>query len=365
MRITAALPVVTVAGRALPETWAQALTEAYTDTTAGLPAEAYLQFRDPGHQMAQEVKVRIGTGVKVTVTTGEEHIPQVLFDGEVTALEATVGSLGTCTVVRAMDRAHRLMRGRQIASYTEQTLEAIANQAAQRAGLRVGTVDGSKRPLPYVGQPNLSDWELLQSLAVPRDLLVDVEGEVLHLRPLKSADGAPKPSVGCAGSPYVLESGANLLSLRARLASADQVREVTVRGWNPQAKHALKATEAVTISPRVQPGANSQSVVKAFGGTPVLHVTDRDPASDAETRETAKALAGRHAAALVDIEAEVTGNPRLSANTPIALAGVGPAFTGKYTLTACRHLFDAVNGYRTRIRVGPLPQPPVPPTPPP
>ncbi|MFE6692119.1 VgrG-related protein [Streptomyces sp. NPDC057743] len=357
--------MITVAGEELTEPWATDFVEGHIHTAAGLPAEAYLRFKDDKHRMPKAAGVVIGTPVTVSITAGEP-VPRKLFDGEVTALEATVDTLGICTVVKARDRAHRLQRGRQIASYTDQTLREIAAQAAQRAGLRLGTVEGSKWPLPYVAQPNLSDWELLQSLAVPRDLLVEVEGEVLHLRPFEKADGAPKPSEGSAGSPYVLQRGTNsLTSLTARLDSTDQVREVTVRGWNPQAKKALEATAAATTSPRVKPGTSNSSVVAAFRGTPVLPVlpvTDRDPVGDTETRETASALAGQKAATLAHIEAEGAGNPRLSANTPIALAGVGAALTGKYTLTACRHVFDSLKGYYTRIWVGPLPQSPVPPT---
>ncbi|WP_167490857.1 VgrG-related protein [Nocardia terpenica] len=357
---TACQPLIAFAGRTLPEQWAQTLLEAVTDSTAGLPSEATLRFRDPHHRLTQSLGVRIGSPVTMAATTNVDSGPVPLFDGEVTALETTVDTLGTCTVVRAMDRAHRLMRGRTITSYTDQTLPAIAGQAARRAGLRLGTVAGQHPPLPYLAQPNLSDWELLQSLTGPRDLLVCVDGETLHLRRINDAADAPQPEVGSAGSPYVLEHGANLLSLQARLTSAGQVSDVTVHGWNPLAKKALSATSQATSSPRIRSGARGSDVVSAFRATTGLHVTDRSPTTDADTRATAAAIAAECAATLADIDAVVSGNPHLRANTPIALAGVGAPFTGKYTLTSCRHIVDT-DGYRTHVRVGPLPRPPVPP----
>ncbi len=64
------------------------------------------------------------------------------------------------------------------------------------------------------------------------------------------------------------------------------------------------------------------------------------------------------------LDAEVAGTPQLRAGVPVALSGVGEPFAGQYTLTACRHTFDGEQGYRTRVRVGPLPPPMVPYAPP-
>ncbi|HYS38674.1 MAG TPA: VgrG-related protein, partial [Pseudonocardiaceae bacterium] len=52
-----------------------------------------------------------------------------------------------------------------------------------------------------------------------------------------------------------------------------------------------------------------------------------------------------------ELEAVVTGNPVLRAGMPVALGNVGPAFSGRYTATAVRHVLEPEAGYRTTVVV--------------
>ncbi|MGW7578587.1 VgrG-related protein [Streptomyces sp. NPDC054765] len=360
----AAEPVITF-GTALREIWTQHLAEVTVDTAIGEPARAVLRFRDPLHRLLADAKITVGGPVTVSVAATQHRTQVEVFDGEVTALETEVDSHGTFTTVRAMDRGHRLMRGRRVAAYVDTTVAEVAAKATARHGLKTGRIETERTRINHLAQPNLTDWELLNHLADQRGLRLSVEGSTLHMRRPAAAAGAPAPTTGADRSPFVLEYGVNLLSLRAAVSSVGQVTDVEVRGWDPAGKTAVSAKSSAGESERLSLGTTPGKLGKAFGGTaPGLLVSGRPYTAAPQVDAAARAVAAEAAAAMADLDAEIVGTPQLRAGVPVTLSGVGEPFSGKYTATACRHTFDGERGYRTHIRVGALP-PPVAPYPPP
>ncbi|MGW8954806.1 VgrG-related protein [Streptomyces sp. NPDC055709] len=362
-RVYAAEPLIDI-GSPVPGEWAERLAEAFVDTTAGLPAEAFLRFRDPGHRLLGSLKATIGTAVRVSVVTARDRTRTRIFAGEVIALSTESTTVeGTYTIVRAMDLGHRLLRGRHVTSYADTTVAGVVDKIARRAGMTCGPVQADSARIPHLAQPNLSDWEMLQHLAAERGLTVSVEDTKLCLRKPTAAQTAPSPRTGAAASPFVLQHGMNLISLRAGLSSTGQVAKVEVRGWDPVAKQPLAHHEPATSSDRLQVGTTPGSASKAFGSDSALLVTGRPYTTAHDVQNAARALAADTAAAFADVEAVVVGTPQLRAGAAVALAGVGAPFEGKYTVFSSRHVFDR-DGYRTRIRVTTLALAPVPPAPP-
>ncbi|MEU6709101.1 VgrG-related protein [Streptomyces wuyuanensis] len=362
-RFYTAKPLIDI-GSPIPEVWDERLAEAFVDTSAGLPAEAYLRFRDPEHRMLGSLKAQIGTAVRVSAVTARDRSRTRVFAGEVVALETESSAVeGTYTVVRAMDLGHRLLRGRHVTSYADTTVADVVSKIARRAGMTCGPIQADSARIPHLAQPNLSDWEMLQHLAAERGLIVSVEDTKLCLRKPAAAQTAPSPRTGAAASPFVLQHGVNLISLRAGLSSTGQVSKVEVRGWDPVAKQPLSHHEPATSSDRLQVGATPGSASKAFGSDSTLLVTGRPYTTAHDVQNAARALAADTAAAFADVEAVVVGAPQLRAGAAVALAGVGAPFEGKYTVFSSRHVFDR-DGYRTRIRVTTLAFAPVPPAPP-
>ncbi|MFV8131981.1 VgrG-related protein [Streptomyces syringium] len=363
-RLYAAEPVIAF-GSPLPELWAERLVEASVDTSVGLPARATLRFRDPEHRLLAAAGIAVGAPLTVAVAAARRRIRAGIFDGEVTALETEVDADGSFTTVRAMDRGHRLARGRRVAAYVDTTVAEVARQAASRHGLTTGRIDAERTRIPHVAQPNLTDWELLNHLADQRGLRLTVEGAALHMRRPAAADTAPAPGTGADRSPFVLEQGVNLLALRAAVSSEGQVAEVEVRGWDPDSKAALSAKAGAGDSERLRLGVTPGRLGKAFPGpAPELLVGGRAHTTAPQVDAAAHAVAAESAAAMATLAVEVAGAPELRAGVPVTLAGVGEPFTGKYTVTSCGHVFDGEQGYRSLVRVGPLP-PPVVPYPPP
>jgi phage protein D len=354
-RSVAADPIVAIPGP-LPAAWQQQLTSCVVDENVGLPDAATLVFRDPNHELLSATGVSIGSELTVSVMTTGSTSQKEIFAGEVTALELDSDGTGSFTVVRAMSKAHRLMRGRKVVAFRNMSAAAIVRKVAAGAGLRPGRIKAKPITYKQLSQANVSDWEFLQNLAQEHGAAVRVDGKGrLNFTELTPASGAPSPSTPATRSPFVLEYGRNLMALRAALTAADQVDTVEVRGWDVNTRKPLVAEESPTTSDVVRPGLTPSKATKKFGKKSRLLVTDVPYGTQAEAKETARSLAASMRAGFGEIEAVAEGNPELRAGVPIALGNVGADFSGKYTATAVHHVLEPGQGYRTTVLVSASP----------
>ncbi|MBQ6640707.1 MAG: VgrG-related protein [Saccharopolyspora sp.] len=356
-RSIAAYPIIR-AGAKLPEKWQDNLVSCVVDENVGLPDEALVTFRDPDHELLTDnPKLAIGEQLAVSVTATNESGEQKLFTGEITSLELDHDGTGTFTIVRAMSKAHRLMRGRKVQAFQNMAVEQIVRKVVTGAGLRAGRVKTPKRvTYQQLSQANVSDWEFLQQLAQEHGATVQVdENGKLDFLPLDPASGAPAPRTRASASPFVLEYGDNLKALRAVLTSTDQVNSVQVRGWDVQTKTAVVANRPVTSSSTTKPGMTATEATKKFGKGRKLVVTDTPYSTRAEAQAAAGALADSVSAGLGELEAVVNGNTELRAGTPVTLGNAGEKFSGRYTATAVHHVLEPGTGYRTTVLVSTSP----------
>ena len=162
---TSARFLVELDGTSLPDDIASLLTSAYVDSSLRLPDSFMLRFRDPNRIVVEKSKVKIGTKVKITVSSTETQTPEKLISAEVTSLEAEIGSPGSFTIIRGYDPAHRLFRGRHTKSYTQATASDAVCQVAQRVKLPTGQIDSSKTVFDHLGQFGQTYWEFLDGIA--------------------------------------------------------------------------------------------------------------------------------------------------------------------------------------------------------
>jgi phage protein D len=350
-RSFAADPIISAPG-ALKAPWPLQLVSCVVDENVGLPDAATLTFRDPNHEMLADTGITIGTPLRISVATVADQAQELLFSGEVTALELDSDGTGSFTVVRALSLAHRLFRGRKVVAFKNMSASDIVHEVAEGAGLATGTIETASITYPQLTQANVSDWEFLQSIAREHGttLRVDRTGQVQLERP-KPAASAPAPSTSANSNPLVLEYGRNMMALRAVLTSSDQVDTVEVRGWDMRTKTALVASEPAVTSTTVVPGMP----LRPSGSNTRLIVTDTPYSTQAEAILAASSLAAAVSAGVGEIEAVAEGNPRLRAGVPVALGNAGSAFSGRYTATAAHHVLEPGSGYRTTVLVSTSP----------
>jgi phage protein D len=341
--------IVAINGQPLPADIAVLLVHGVVDDSRVLPDLFELRFRDSGNAVLDKAGITIGKPVTLSVASNESSSPVPLLAAEVTALEKEFDGTGTFTVVRGLDKSHRLTRGRRVASYVNMTVSDVVRKVAQRAGLAVGKIDPTTTQYKQISQGNLTDWAFLTKLATDAGAGIAIVNGKLEFRTPKSADSAPATTTSAADDAMVLELGRNVLRMRAVVTSAEQVPSVQVRGWDPTAKRAVSGTApAKTVSAEI--GVKPTELAAKFSAPPLV-ATDSPYTVQSEVNDAAKALAEQVAGGFAELEVVMRGNPNVRAGTAVTLAGAGAPFEGKYTVTASRHVFDPETGYTTRVMV--------------
>lgn len=336
----------------LPPVWGQQLVRCVVEDGTNRPAAATLAFRDQDHELLTKADITIGTALRISLKSVADGSLVPLFVGEVTALELDVDQTGTFTVLRGLARAHRLFRGRKVVAFRNMAAADIVRKVAAGVELGVAKVDAGGPTYQHLTQANVTDWEFLRQLADDHGATLDfdVEGRLSFTTPTP-ASNAPSPQTRTRQNPLVLRYGDNLISLQAALTSAAQVATVEVRGWDLTTKRAVIGRSSATSSDTVEAGITAGQAVSAFGGSPRMLVAESPYQTQAEVDIVAKAQAAANAAGFAAWEAVCEGDAQLRAGSPVALGNVGPVFSGRYTVTATRHVVEPGNGYRTTITV--------------
>lgn len=340
---------ITIDGSPLAADIEQLLVEAYVDDNRNLPDMFVLRFRDANRLVLSKAAVKIGSRVKIAVTSTDTQSPEPLISGEVTALEADFDATGTFTLIRGYDLSHRLFRGSHAETYTQVTVSDVAVKVARRAGLSIGNVEATSTVFDTVTQGGVSDWHFLSGLAREIGYEVAVRDDKFEFCRPRSAADAPSAG-GPAGNPLVLELGTDLLRVRSSVTSAEQVKETQVRGWDTAQKKAIIGTAPARTTSAELPGVNPADLAHLFGD-PTYVGTDVPYRKQAEVDVAARAMAEQIAGAFAELDAVTRGNPKIQAGTAVSIDNIGPPFDGKYTVTTSRHHFDQTAGYVTQFAV--------------
>lgn len=342
--------VVEVDGAPLAADAKALLVSAFVDDSLRLPDTFVLRFRDTDRIVLTKSGAKIGSTVKISVASDASVSPEPLIEGDVTALEAEFDSTGTYTVIRGYDQAHRLFRGRRTESYTQSTASDVATKVAQRAGLKVGTIESTSTVFDHLSQAGVTDWEFLESISREIGYEITVKKGVFDFRTPQKADTAPQGGQGATQNPLVLRLGGDLLRFRSLITAAEQVTQVQARGWDLAQKKALIASAPAATTSAVLPTVNPAQIAGTFG-SPVYVASDVAYRTQAEVDVAAAAIAEQIAGAFAEFEGVSRGNPKLRAGTAIAVDNVGVPFDGKYTVTTSHHRYDPVTGYTTAFSV--------------
>ena len=177
---------------------------------------------------AGSVPAAVGRGIDIAAIDG-----QMLFQGEVIAIERLPQASGEpLIIVRALDRLHRLNRGKQTREFRDLSDAEIVRQIASSAGLQVYAV-GPEASTPHssVHQHEQTDLAFLKERAAAIGYDVFTDRTTLHFEKRRLV---PQTIVGCQLRDI------RLRALVAWLASPDGVRQVQVRGWDPVKKQEIR-----------------------------------------------------------------------------------------------------------------------------
>jgi phage protein D len=330
-------------GGPLPDPVVSSMTSAFVDNSANLPDMFSATFRDTERTVVAAAKIKMAAPVKVKVFSDAFPGGEPIFDGEVTAIEAEHDVTGTLTTVRAMDKSHRLFRGRITKAYLNMSYADVARAVAGRAGLMMGTITPSTPVHEHITQANVSDWQFLKGLASEIGYEVGVvDGKFVFRKPTMAASG---PAAGNLKStnPLQLVLGQNLIQLRSVISAAEQVPKVQVRAWDMKKKAAVVGNAPAKAKNAVV-GMKPAQVAGKFKAKP--YVSSHVPFETvAAAKAAATALAEQLAGSMAEVEGVARGNPKLRAGTVVSLGLLNAPFDGKYLLTSTRHVYDPIEGY--------------------
>jgi phage protein D/phage baseplate assembly protein gpV len=340
---------VTLNGSPLPEGVADLLVEAYVDDSLALPDLFALTFADPQRSVIKDGGFEIGGKVSIAVTQDSAAGTKLISEAEITALEAEADPAGSFTIVRGLDRSHRLMSGRITEVYKNSSYSDIVRKVASRTGLSTGSISETSPVFDHVAQGNTSDWQFLWRMAREVGFEVKVaDGKLDFAPPPVASDGPPAGNLQSTNHTQLI-LGENLRRFRSVVTSAEQVGEVTVRSWDPKQKRELIGTAPAKTAAASLGATTPASLAAKFGNAKYVSV-GVPYASQGECEHAAKAIAEEIASSFAAFDGLAVGNTALRAGVAVSLGQAGPPFDGKYTLATTRHVYDH-EGYSTWFTV--------------
>lgn len=265
-----------------------------------------------------------------------------LFEGRITALEgAFLESTPPALTVLVEDRLQDLRMTRRTAAYVDVTDQQVMEQLAGKHGLTPNVkVTGPKHKV--LAQVNQSDLAFLRERCRAVDAELWMQGRTLHLqqRPARAS-----------GQAHKLGLGNELRELVVTADLATQRSSVKVSGWDVQAKDVL-ASEAGPSALGAELGSDESGaslLTSSKLGERKETVVHTVPLSSDEARAHAEACFRQQARRFVVGRGTAQTDAKLRVGGRVEFTGVGPLFSGKYTLVEVKHLFDRAKGLRTEF----------------
>jgi Bacteriophage probable baseplate hub protein len=329
-------------------------SESPADLQGSTEAAQRVRLFDPCNK---EVDVRVGY-------LGDLH---TLVRGTFTTLEPTFPSGGAPTLaVRGLNALHKLRRKQYSTTWGDKRDSEIARNIGQLTDPKLGKNQkrfpmpivisdealAQEKAIPYVAQQNQYDIDFLFIRAKRLGYVVCIrEGDPKAKDPNRRkthlyfgpSDGR-RP--GATDPIYKLRWGASLIDFKPTLTTANQVKSVTVKGWD--------RTKKKEISVKVSLDDREMAVNKDLHDLlnncdPREEVVVEKPVHSAqEAKKVALGILKDRQKEMVKAAASCVGLPALTAGTKVEIEGLGARFSGTYYVTSTTHTVGD-SGYTTRF----------------
>ena len=342
----------------------------------------YMPTDDESETWRYESLIQLGAVVKLgfigSTTETKDKAPSqgIIIVGEITAIETHFTRQTQAPIlIRGYDISHRLHRGRHNRSFQNKTDSDLVKQLSAEVGIEAtdDTVKPSGHPHEYLFQENQTNMEFLRERAARIGFELFVQGRQMHFRPPTEGDVLQ------------LQWLKDLESFRVRVASAEQVSAVEVRGWDYRRQANQEIVARIprhrSAPPKARPQGRGQGLNnprqgrsngprdlqrrRAFPPThrnqpevitdtgfgegdraaqmgdnlpqPQLLVVDKPVFSNEEAERLAAALWNEVGGEFVQADARAPGNPAIRVGKVVDLNNMG-RYTGRYYITEARHV---------------------------
>lgn len=309
-----------------------ALTSVNVDLDVDLFGQCVLTFNDPKLKLMNGKMFESGVSVRVDI--GFHTRLKKVFDGEVVALEPQFRrDMPPSFKVICQESLHRLALSQMTRAFNDVDDKEIATKIAQEHGLSANAPAGTKE---HVLQGNITDAAFLRRIAQKHGNHLRIEGKKLII--------GPPPT----GAEVQVAPGDGLKKIKVKIKSVQQVKEISVHGWDPKTKKEIvgKAKGEGEI------GKGS----KEHGGDAKLSFAGHEHApSDVATAEKmAKGRMRKVAEGFVQAQGDMIGDPGVVPGAFLNLDKMGAKIDGRYRVEHSIHAFSK-HGYFVNfkaVRVG-------------
>jgi phage protein D len=278
----------------------------------------------------------------------------LMMKGNFTTLEPNFPSSGGPTLtVRGLNVLHELRRKQYTHSWPDRTDSQIAKDIGSKKDKQTGRkrfpipieIDNNAAEdeprLDFVTQQNQYDIDFLFQRARQRGYVVCIrETDPRTLYFGRSTGDIP----GSHEDMFELRYPGSLIEFKPTLTTANQVKSVTVRGWNRKTKEPIN--ETVTLDdPKLNRNKDLYALLKKCDPREE-RVVNEPIFTRKQARARAIALLSERQKEMVKCTGSTVGLPELRAGRKVRIKGVGPMFSGTYFITETTHTIGG-NGYTT------------------
>jgi phage protein D len=318
-------------------------------------------------EQAQRTRLFDPCNREVEVRAGYLGDLRTLVRGTFTTLEPSFPASGPPTLaVRGLNALHTLRRKQYSTTWNDKKDSEIAKNIGQLTDPQLGNKQkrfpmpivisdealGQEQSIPYVAQSNQYDIDFLFVRAKRLGYVVCIrEGDKKAKDPDRKkthlyfgpSDGR---TPGAREPIYKLRWRASLIDFKPTLTTANQVKSVTVKGWDRTKKKAI--SEKVSLSDK-ELALNKDLHDLLSKCDPRDEVVVEKPVhTKEEARKVALGILKDRHKEIVKASATCVGLPALSAGSKVEIEGLGSRFSGMYYVTATTHTLGD-SGYTTRF----------------
>ena len=280
-------------------------------------------------------------GKEVSVSIGPPDTQRIIFEGHISALEATFEE-GEAPEVAfyAEDKLMDLRMTRRMRTYEDMSDADIAAEIASEHGL-TPEIEAQGPTYDVVQQWNMSDLAFLRERARLLQAEVWVEVGTLYF---KTRDRRQ-------GTTITLVRGNELISSRACADLAHQRTEVRVSGYDAENREIVDESAGEgAVAAEVSAGRTGPSILQSAFGERISHRVREVPLNSSEAAEWARAEMLRRARGFVTVCGVTSGTPDMVVGSRLALERMGGPFNGDdYYVTRVCHTYDTTQGHRTQF----------------
>jgi phage protein D len=298
---------------------------------------------------------------KVELWMGYPGKLQLMMKGIFTSLSPTFPSSGGPTLtVGALNLLHRFRGDKHTKVFENKTPSKIASQftlsnPSTQTNLKVVPDSDNKnlekeQPIVYLMQDAQTDLDFLLALARRHGYVLLLQEEVRDshgrvTRPARIYFG-PSNGTGLRQATVELGWGKSLMEFQPTLTTANQIKSVTVRGWNRDKKEVIVGRSSISDSD-FKFNADLKDLLNVCD--PQTEQVVSEPVfTQAEADQRARSILLNQFRDMVTASATSVGLPDLRAGRNVKITGAGSRFSGNYFVTQTTHSIGA-NGYTTQF----------------